>query len=188
MEISEENYVKLMQKGNDKAFQYFIERDGWIIKSMICQKMALFKDEQEDCMNEAFLAIWQNVRKYDAEKASFTTWAAAVTRYQILKYLRKLKNSSFYEDLGNPEVLETAGADDIQPQILHYDEKEEFRLLLKGLSPRDQEIFMELFWEELSHDEICEHNNMKKDILYNRISRGKKKLRLTLFEGGRKYE
>ena len=74
---------------------------------MICKKMALFKNEQDDCMNETFLAIWQNIKKYD--------------------------------------------------------EKEEFRELLQGLSSEAQDIFMELFWEQSSHDKICTHSNIKKE-------------------------
>ena len=133
-------------------------------------------------MNEVFFAIWQNVKRYDEKRAAFTTWVAAVTRYQILKYVRRVRADLKWEDI---DGIEISRAQDIQSVTSAYDEEKEFRMLLRGLSSQDQEIFMMLFWEELSREEISRHTGIKKEVLYNRISRGKKKIRRNLMEGGK---
>lgn len=174
MKASEENYVDLMKRGDERGLQYFIEHHGWIVKSIICKRMANFENEWADCMNDVFLAIWDNVGKYDSSWAAFTTWAAAVTRYRILHYMRKLNNAAWEEDV---EVVQLVGEMDVRTELYFEEEEKEFRSLLSDLSEQDQEIFVKLFWDELNHDEISEDLKIPKPVLYNRISRGKKKLR-----------
>ena len=181
MKINEDNYVELMQKGNEKALWYFIDNYGWIVKSLVYNSLAAWGDEQEECMNDAFLAIWENVGKYDKTKAAFTTWAAAVTRYRIMNFMRNRHRARSTKSI---EGMELVGEEDVRTDISRYDEEKEFRELLSGLSERDQEIFMKLFWEEMSHEEICRSMGMKKSVLYNRVSRGKKKLRKKMEEDG----
>ncbi|MCH5268794.1 MAG: sigma-70 family RNA polymerase sigma factor [Lachnospiraceae bacterium] len=175
MQVTEDNYVELMKQGNEKALQYFIEHDGWIVKSIVCHKLKGHETEQEECINDVFLAIWQNVSHYDSNRAAFTTWVSAVTRYRILNYRRKLQNAE-WEDIDKLQLV--AGGDDWDQFLM--DEEEEFLSLLQGLSEEDKEIFVRLFWDEQDYNEISQEMNIPKDRLYNRISRGKKKLRNTI--------
>lgn len=177
MKVTKENYVRLMQRGNEKALKYFIEQDGWIVKSIICTKMSAYRDSQEECMNDVFLAIWRNVGKYDEGRAAFTTWVAAITRYVILNYMRKLKRKMYEEDIS---VLDIIGEEDVAYQ--DYDEEAEFQELLHCLNEEDREIFTRLFLYEQSREEISRETGISTSRLYNKISRGKKKLRRSLLE------
>ena len=56
---------------NEKALKFFIEHDGWIVKSIVHKMMAKYQDKQEECMNDIFLAVWKNVDRYTGEKALF---------------------------------------------------------------------------------------------------------------------
>ena len=80
MDITEDNYVAGLQAKNEKALKFFIEHDGWIVKSIVHKMMAKYQDKQEECMNDIFLAVWKNVDRYTGEKASFRTWLTAVAR------------------------------------------------------------------------------------------------------------
>lgn len=173
MTITEENYIKEMQKGNEKALWYFIEHYGWIVKSIIHKMMAGYPEEQEECMNDTFLAIWKNVRHYDIERAAFTTWVAGVVRYQVLAHIRNLKVKP-YVDIDSIELM---GDENIMSRVFDQDEKEEFMTLLEGLSEEDRKIFTQLFWEECTYDEVSQKMAMPIDRIYSRVSRGKKKLR-----------
>ena len=175
MKVTEDNYVELMKQGNEKALQYFIEHYGWIVKSIVCLKLKGHEAEQEECMNDVFLAIWENVSHYDSKRAAFTTWVSAVTRYRILNYQRKLQNA-YWEDIDGLQIMDDFNVED---QFL-MDEEADFQRLLQGLSEEDREIFVRLFWEEQDHDEISQEMNIPKNRLYNRISRGKKKLRKSI--------
>lgn len=171
MKLNHNNYVTLLKQGKEEALSYFIEKDGWIVKSIIHKNGLLSEEECMECMNDTFLAIWQNIGKYDENRAAFTTWLAGVSRYCLLNYLKK-KSKIEYVSLDEViiEDYEAAGEE-------KEEEREEFKKLLKGLSQRDQKIFMRLFWDDMNYEEVCREFHMERDVLYNRVSRGKRKLR-----------
>lgn len=177
MTVSDENYVLLMKHKNEKALEYFIDRDGWIVKSLLCQSPSMLPEDRQECMNDVFLTIWQNVGKYDETRAAFTTWVAGVTRYCILNYLKKHKRLE-YQPLD--EIMEYASA----PRQSNPSEAEagrqEFCKLLQSLSPCDREIFLKLFWEEKTYGEISREMKLQKNVLYNHVSRGKERLKKQL--------
>lgn len=181
MRITEDNYVDQMKRKNEKALVYFMDHYGWIVKSLVCSKLQGFEQEQAECMNDVFLAIWEHVEDYDPERAAFTTWVGAVTRYRILNYRRKLMNIGWKEDIN---ILQVIGEEDVQLTDTE-EEKAEFQELLQGLPEADQEIFMRLFWEEQDYEEISADMKIPKEQLYNHVSRGKRKLRKTLGKEGR---
>lgn len=127
-------------------------------------------------MNDVFLAIWEHVEDYDPERAAFTTWVSAVTRYRIMNYRRKLMNIGWENDIN---VLQVVGEKDVS-YIDSEEEKAEFRELLQSLPEVDQEIFMRLFWEEQDYDEISADMKIPREQLYNHVSRGKRRLQKTL--------
>ena len=157
MDITEDNYVAGLQAKNEKALKFFIEHDGWIVKSIVHKMMAKYQDKQEECMNDIFLAVWKNVDRYTGEKASFRTWLTAVARYQVLSHIRDIRYHD-YVSLDEEEMLE-------------------FQKLLEILSEEDRQIFTALFWHEKSYEEVGQEMNMPVDRVYSRVSRGKKKLK-----------
>ena len=178
--VSDDNYVKLLQQKNESALEYFIERDGWIVKSMIARSPMLLPEDRMECMNDTFFTVWQNAGKYDGSRASFRTWVTGVTRYCILNYLKRRKRIEY---LSLDDIWEIP--DESGPDIPHLilEEKEEFRKLLGCLSLQDQQIFLKLFWDEMTYGEIAGEMQMETSVLYNRISRGKRKLKRFIEEG-----
>jgi len=49
--------------------------------------------------------------------------------------------------------------------------------MLECLSEEDREIFIKLYFEEKNMDEISCDTGLAKPVLYNRLSRGRKKMR-----------
>ena len=57
---------------------------------------------------------------------------------------------------------------------IYLDETDE---ILKVLDEKDREIFRKLFIEGYSYDDLAKIYNLSKPALYNRVARGKKKIR-----------
>ncbi|HIZ07440.1 MAG TPA: RNA polymerase subunit sigma-70, partial [Candidatus Eubacterium avistercoris] len=53
------------------------------------------------------------------------------------------------------------------------------------LKEEDRFLFRQLFIEEMEPDEVARKNGIKRENLYNRISRGKKKIRRHFSQTGR---
>lgn len=173
MDITEDNYVVGLQAKNEKALKFFIEHDGWIVKSIVHKMMAKYQDKQEECMNDIFLAVWKNVDRYTGEKASFRTWLTAVARYQVLSHIRDIR----YHDYVSLDYVEPVGDSDVKSRLFDEEEMLEFQKLLEILSEEDRQIFTALFWHEKSYEEVGQEMNMPVDRVYSRVSRGKKKLK-----------
>ena len=173
MDITEDNYVAGLQAKNEKALKFFIEHDGWIVKSIVHKMMAKYQDKQEECMNDIFLAVWKNVDRYTGEKASFRTWLTAVARYQVLSHIRDIR----YHDYVSLDDVEPVGDQDVKSQLFDEEEMLEFQKLLEVLSEEDRQIFTALFWHEKSYEDVGQEMNMPVDRVYSRVSRGKKKLK-----------
>ena len=173
MDITEDNYVVGLQAKNEKALKFFIEHDGWIVKSIVHKMMAKYPDKQEECMNDIFLAVWRNVDRYTGEKASFRTWLTAVARYQVLSHIRDIR----YHDYVSLDDVEPVGDSDVKSRLFDEEEMLEFQKLLEILSKEDRQIFTALFWYEKSYEEVGQEMNMPVDRVYSRVSRGKKKLK-----------
>ena len=62
--------------------------------------------------------------------------------------------------------------------------------LLSCLSPEDRELFMKLYVEEMEPEEVSRQTGMKKDVIYNRVSRGRRKIRklFSTQKGEKSYE
>ena len=61
--------------------------------------------------------------------------------------------------------------------------------MLNSLSEQDREIFKKLYFEGKNINEISEDTGLSRSVLYNRLSRGKKKLRkASIIKGGCKNE
>ncbi|MEG1311266.1 MAG: sigma factor-like helix-turn-helix DNA-binding protein, partial [Romboutsia sp.] len=67
--------------------------------------------------------------------------------------------------------------DNTHSEITKHELNKELDDLLSNLKPKDKEIFLKLYVQEKEIDIVSEEINLKKDVIYNRISRGKAKLR-----------
>lgn len=61
--------------------------------------------------------------------------------------------------------------------------EEETEKILSSLPEETREIFKQLYFEGKGLDELAEATGFSKPVLYNRISRGKKKIRIELRGG-----
>lgn len=179
MKINEENYMDQLQKHNEKALLYVIDEYGGLLKAVISKSLFQMQGYREECMNDVLLAIWDHIDSFQPEKNkknSFKNWIAAIARYKAIDYLRKYQQ----EQMEVP--LETAGCDRIMeskpPAMTDADEiSEEMEELLSCLSAQDRELFLRLYVEEESVEEISQSVQLSKPVIYNRLSRAKKKLR-----------
>lgn len=75
-------------------------------------------------------------------------------------------------------------------KIIEEELSEEMEEMLSCLSPEDRELFMKLYVEEMEPEEVSRQTGMKKDVIYNRVSRGRRKIRklFSTQKGEKSYE
>ncbi|GAB6085066.1 hypothetical protein JCM11672_03380 [Alkaliphilus crotonatoxidans] len=136
----------------------------------------------EECMNDCILAIWENIHYYDPKKSSFKNWIGGIAKYKSIDYVRK-----YLKDLDNENIedLKIPVEDHSLMEILKEETNRELKKMIQSLSEEDAIIFQKLYFEYSNIEEISEYTGLSKPILYNRLSRAKKKLRkMVNIEGG----
>lgn len=173
MDITDNELVSLTAARNEDAFSELVRRYGGLIRAIVKYHLKDISMWQEDCINDILFAVWQNIDRFDAEKNSLKNWIGAVAKYRSINYKRK-----FYRELTAGELTEDItdgkGAD---ADILKKEIEAETISLLSGLSPEDREIFIQRYFMEEKVEAIAEQNNRPTSWIYNRLSRGRKKLR-----------
>jgi RNA polymerase sigma-70 factor (ECF subfamily) len=172
--VTEDNYVELIKQHQEKALRYFIDHHGWIVKSIISKMLYQFPNSREECMNDVFLAVWQHADSYDEMKGGFKNWVAAVTKYKAISYIRAHSKELTWEYLADLEQeipIKTA------EMPVESEAQQEFLALIKCLNQEDQRLFIKYFMEEKNGEEISAEMGLKRDVIYNRLSRGKKKIK-----------
>lgn len=177
MKINSENFIRYLKKKDEKALDYIIDIYGGLIKFVINKHLYDMKDYHEECIQDVFFDVWNGIDKYDSTKGDFRNWIAAIAKYKCIMYKRKYSYISLNKDIEDIELA----IDNIEIELRNKELKEEVNSLLENLKEEDKRIFIEYYIEEKSVKEISRDLNIKGDNIYNRISRGKKKLRM-LFE------
>lgn len=125
--------------------------------------------------NEVFYKIWKKITTYDQQKSSLKTWCLTITRNTCLDKKRAIVRESQLvpiEQVENQEAIEDT-----------YFEKEQFLSLIETLSTADQLIFLKYYFYQDSPKEIAELLQVDVSAVYNRLSRGRSKLRNVLSKG-----
>ena len=175
MKINERNFLKCLKLRNEKALHYVIDEYGGLLQSILKKHLYSFPDKQEECLDDVLLAIWENIDKYEETRSTFKNWICGIARYKAMDYLRKYLKDQELLSLDN--ALEVADSNLVTDNTLNQELSEELELMLNCLNFKDRELFLKLFYEEKTLDEISLETGVKKEVLYNRISRGKKRIR-----------
>lgn len=172
MKISEQNVVQQIKRKNEKSLDFILSEYGWIIKTVSKKHLSLYPDLQEECMNDVLLAIWEKIDSYNSGKSTLKNWIAGITRYKAIdckrKYLRCLKEIPLEAAEEMPSSM--------QAEMLEQEISEEIEEILSCLADNDKILFRRLFLKEETVESVAADLKVNKSVLYNRISRGKKKI------------
>jgi RNA polymerase sigma factor (sigma-70 family) len=186
LKITEENFIEQLIKRNEKALEYVVDNYAWIIKTVIKKHLYCIPNFYEECMNDCLLAIWDNIIYYDSKRNSFKNWIGGIAKYKSIDYVRK-----YLKDIESQNIEDVVihAEDNSLKEILENEIREETKKMLYTLSVEDRVIFKKFYFEDKDMNEISNETGLSKSILYNRLSRGKKKIRNEAhIEGGCKNE
>lgn len=173
MRITEENFVQQVKLRNEKALEYILHTYGWIIKTVVKKHLYKLEVHQEECINDVLMGIWMNIDRFDPDKSTFKNWVAGIAKYKSLNYVRKYLRDLEHENIDDVELTTD---DSSYGDIVKHELDENLSKMLKCLKPEDKELFIKLYVEEQDIEQVSSQMGLKKDVIYNRLSRGKKKI------------
>ena len=173
MKIEEGNLITQLRKKNEKALDYVIDYYGWIIKSIVFKHLYNLKSVQDECINDILLGIWNNIGSFDENKSEFKNWVAGIAKFKSIDYKRKYLKGLAYENIDD---LDISVEDTTYEALIKNELSDDITEMLNCLNEKDKDLFYKLYVEEKEINNVSEETGLKRDVIYNRLSRGKKKI------------
>lgn len=168
--MTDELIIKHLKNKKEKGLQELINKYLDLIASIVRYHLADIKIYEEECIDDILLSIWNNIDKYDKSKSSFKNWIASISKNKCIDYKRKY----IEKYLNTHELHESIPY--IDKDKLNTEIKNEIEDLLSSLSVEDKSLFIQHYIYGYEITEIASNSNKSVTSLYNRISRGRKKL------------
>ena len=167
-----DSILKLIAKGEDRAFNLLIEKYGNLVWS-IGRKFLYKESDVEDAVQEVFIAIWKAAEKFDHTKASEVTFISMIARRRFIDYLRKVSKhrnlQSIDEDNGKELFKESILNESTDLQLI--------KDAIGTLEIEDQELLKLSIYQGYSHSEIAKLLNIPLGTVKTRIRRNLIKLK-----------
>lgn len=181
MSMTDEELVQGIRRKEETALDCLIDRYGSLIKSIVSYHLR--ESLRDECINDVLFSIWSHAEQYNARKNSLKNWIGAICKYKCIDYKRKYYKENFLEideTVPSPENAES--------RLLKQELNREINELLSALPPLDREVFRRRYLDNQEVAEIAKSMNVTPAVLYNRLSRGRKKLKQNLIRSGRHEE
>ena len=167
-----DSILKLIAKGEDRAFNLLIEKYGNLVWS-IGRKFLYKESDVEDAVQEVFIAICKAAEKFDRTKASEVTFISMIARRRFIDYLRKVSKhrnlQSIDEDNGQELFKESILNESTDLQLI--------KDAIGTLEIEDQELLKLSIYQGYSHSEIAKLLNIPLGTVKTRIRRNLIKLK-----------
>ena len=144
-----ESLLQLCAEGDRGAFRALYDRHSARLYA-VALRITRHPNLAADTVQEAFIQIWQNARRYDASRGAPEAWMIGLTRYRALDLVRR----------AGPALipLEDNQAEDSFDSLTALDRAPDGRALrqcLERLEPSRRRLVVLAFVEGFSHAELA---------------------------------
>lgn len=154
-----------VRRKDERAFRQLVDSYGPLIRAIVRRHLSATM-YMEECENDILLSLWQNMDRFDPSRNSLKNWIGAVSKYKCADYLRR-----HYREAPTVPLDENIPAEEPEDLRELVDE------LLENLKPDDRRLFRQHYLEGHSVAEIARAEQKNPELLYNRLSLGRKRLR-----------
>ena len=142
----ENEIVDLLEKGDKKAITLLYEYYSDALYGVI---LKIISDEEiaHDVLQESFVKIWKNSKKYDAGKAKLFTWLYRIAYNSAIDKVRSLKNKTRNEVQIETSIVYRITSNELNQDVLDIQKH------LGTLDEKYQIVINALFFEGMTQQE-----------------------------------
>lgn len=166
----EQQIITLLEKGDQRALNLLYENYSDSLYGVIL-KVTNNEEIAEDALQETFIKVWKNAKKYDSKKAKLFTWLYRIARNTAIDKLRSFNNRFQKEvqiDKSNVYILPTMNLNqdviDLKEHVARLEEK--YQIVLKAL-----------FFEGMTQQEASDELDIPLGTIKSRLKIGLRELK-----------
>ncbi|WP_251861707.1 sigma-70 family RNA polymerase sigma factor [Clostridium sp. Marseille-Q2269] len=179
MQINEENFINELKDKNPKALEYAFDTYCDYIYKVVFSVFGS-KDHStyiDECINDIFMCLWDNIDKFHEEKGSFKYWFKAVAKYKAINYKKKIIKNTNLDCIENYNFQ---SKDQVENFIVSKENKQDIIKMIKDLKDIDREIFIRRYLIQEDIVDIAKFLGVNRSVVDNRLSRSRKILKKKL--------
>lgn len=160
--------LKRIALGDKTAVQDCLDTFGGLVWS-IARKMMRNAEDAEDIVQEIFIDVWKNARRYDESQSSETTFIAMIARRRLIDRIRYSNRRISAESLEDT-LTEPITRSDKEMQICV--EAKEAAEAMNALRPEQRQVLQLSIVQGMSHQEIADATGMPLGTVKTHARRG----------------
>lgn len=156
--------VTRLQASDKSAIEYLYDNYSAALLGII-QRILIDRELAEDTLQEVYVRVWNNARKYNKNKGRLFTWMANIARNAAIDVTRSksFKKSSKVQSIDN-NVHQTADdSSRTRPEFIGLKDK------VENLDPRHVEIIEILYFKGYTQAEAAEELDMPLGTVKSRV-------------------
>jgi RNA polymerase sigma factor (sigma-70 family) len=215
LDWSDEDLVERLQERDPKALEALISRYSHEIFCFIRLVLAGVgvKQDAEECVNDLFVVVWQEIDTFDSTRGTFHTWLTMRAKYIALDRRRQLCRGQAYNvqsadetrdwhlaensgnspssiwdsDLGQATLFSRPEVS-MESLLEQSERREELCQALATLPELDRFLVYQRYFKFVSIEELATKTGLTRHAVDTRLWRARKSLRDTLKEHSYEYE
>jgi len=125
--------------------------------------------DAEEAVQDVFMELWSNAKRFDANKAAEPTWISLVARRRLIDRARKEQRQPDRVPLAD---VEQAMSRDGQSAIEAIVETQRVLKLIDHMRPEQRQVLRMSAWLGMSHSAIAEQTNLPLGTVKSHLRRG----------------
>lgn len=179
--MQEQEIIDLLCSHDPRGAEELLRHYGPLMRYIIRPILENLQD-QEDCISEVSIRVWNKIELYDPQKGSWKAWLTAITRNTAINHARKNNDDSQLEVL----PPETPGTDPTpEESILQRERQKALRQAVSRLPQKERVLFYRKYYYLQSTAQIASEMGMTQRAVEGKLYRIRGKLRSIL--GGEGY-
>lgn len=174
--MREEEIIELIQKQDEEGAEALLRHYGPLMRYIIAPILPDAQD-QEDCVSEAAMRIWDKIGLFDPKRGTWNAWLTALTRNTALNKARQGRQLDTTADI----PLETPSPEPTPEEaVLKKERQESLNRALALLPPSERTLFYRKYYYLQSTAQIASELGMTERAVEGKLYRLKKRLRKLL--------
>ena len=166
----EDRIVTLLRDGDKRALNLLYENYSDSLYGSIL-KVTRNEEVAQDALQETFVKVWKNSKKYDPTKARLFTWLFRIARNTAIDKLRSFNNRFEKEIQIDKSDVYILPSTSLNQDVLDLKEH------VGRLDPKYQEVLQALFFEGLTQQEASEELDIPLGTIKSRLKIGLRELK-----------
>jgi RNA polymerase sigma-70 factor (ECF subfamily) len=181
--LADEELLELAGQARPEAFELVYDRHCTAAFSL-AYRICGTRTAAEEVTQDAFLAVWRGVARYDRTRGSVRTWLLGIVHNRAIDALRRhaVRERHRTSDEALSERLEAPQR--TEAEALRREQAREVRGMLDGLPSEQRQVIELAYFAGFTHSEIAQMLDLAPGTVKGRMRLGLEKLREPLAGAG----